>query len=659
MFDSQGLQELRRRIAEPMWAPLWGKLVDATKLSMATSVALPPRGGNWGHFYVCPTHGLRLETGKEVSPWHWEHRCPVDGALIPSDPGRPPTDLDGVVIGQRHYANARTIRNAGIAFHITGDKAYARHARELLLAYGKAYKGYPFHEYVPGSRFGGGHAQSTVLDEAVWLIPMAQGADLVWDTLSVDERRDLADHLFLPAVRESILPNTLGVHNIQCWKNSAIGLVGYLLGDQDLIGAAIDDPKQGYRQQMRQGVQADGVWFEGAWGYQFYTLNALAPLTEAARHAGTDLYEEPLRRLYTAPLSLAMPNLRLPAFNDSEEVSASNAIYELAYARYKDPLFAAGIPSDRGSEPSLWYGLPKVPIAAAPALGSRNATTSGYAILQKGQGPDATWLCLKYGAHGGGHGHPDKNSFVLYARGRVVCPDAGIQPYGSPMHGAWNRTTVAHNALVVDEANQEPATGKCLAFGTEAGVGYAMTDAGPIAPGVRHVRTAFLLDENLAVFADQIEGEQSHTWDIACHAFGQWALPGQGPTWTGPGRNGYQHLRGMTVQPAAGGLTLPLRLASDWTAALVVAAGGPSQVMTGTGMCNRVTERVPAALLRQRGKKATFVWAMALDGGTRATVKQSSRAAGLVIDVQAGKRRWQLGLNPDSAKVSVRADASP
>ncbi|MBC7543644.1 MAG: heparinase II/III family protein [Candidatus Sericytochromatia bacterium] len=658
LFDARDLPALRERVHGSASAPLWDKTLAELKRSMAEPVTLPPRGGNWSHFYVCPKHGVRLETGKELAPWHWEHRCPVDGEILASDPAKPPTDLDGVVIGHRHYAHARSIRNAGIAYQLTGEPAYARFARTLLLAYKDAYRRYPFHEYVPGSRFGGGHAQSTILDEAVWLIPVAQGADLVWDTLSAQERRDLAEQVFLPAVRECLLPYPLGVHNIQCWKNSAIGLVGYLLGDQSLIGVALDDPQQGFRQQLRQGVQDDGVWFEGAWGYQFYMLNALAPLTEAARHAGTNLYDEPLHRLFTAPLRFAMPNLRLPAFNDSEEVSAQNPLYELAYARYKDPLFAAGIPSDRMSEPALWYGLPQVPSAVAPASGSRNASTSGYAILQKGQGSDATWLCLKYGPHGGGHGHPDKNGFVLYSRGRVVCPDAGIQPYGSPMHGEWNRTTVAHNTLAVDEQDQARATGTCLAFGSTGGVDYAMTDAGAIAPGVRFVRTAFLLDHDLVVFADQMESQQPHTWDIVCHAFGQWAMTATAPPWQGPGRHGYQHLKDTVVRPAAQGVTLPLRLAPDWTASLIVAPGGLAQVITGTGMTNRVMDRVPAALLRQTGPKATVVWALDLAGGTSTTLSQTVTPSALTVEVRAGQRHWQLTVDPQHARVAVKAETT-
>ena len=70
----------------------------------------------------------------------------------------------------------------------------------------------------------------------------------------------------------------MGIHNIQNWKNSAVGLTGFLLGDRALINAAIDDPDRGYRMQMSKGVQGDGVWHEGAWGYHFYTISAVWPL---------------------------------------------------------------------------------------------------------------------------------------------------------------------------------------------------------------------------------------------------------------------------------------------------------------------------------------------------------------------------------------------
>lgn len=53
-------------------------------------------------------------------------------------------------------------------------------------------------------------------------------------------------------------------------------------------------------------------------------------------------------------------------------------------------------------------------------------------------------LILKFGPHGGGHGHYDKLGFVSYARGGILAVDPGTQPYGAPTHDTWDKMTVAH-----------------------------------------------------------------------------------------------------------------------------------------------------------------------------------------------------------------------
>ena len=239
---------------------------------------------------------------------------------------------------------------------------------------------------------------------------------------------------------------------------------------------------------MAKGVQGDGVWFEGAWGYHLYTLNALWPLTEAARNSGIDLYGEPLKKMFEAPIQLAMPNLMLPAFNDSTESPVRNNLYELAYARYRDPLYLRRPHRREPRGTSTRSGSASIAIPAEAARRRWRAATRWTPDTRFSR-EGGTWLCLKYGPHGGGHGHPDKNNFILFGGGHVLFPDPGTRPYGSPLHTEWDRATIAHNTLVVDGASQAPATGKSLAFGPN----YAMTDAGAIYPGVRFVRTAAML----------------------------------------------------------------------------------------------------------------------------------------------------------------------
>jgi len=359
LVNAKGIDQLKQRVNESSWSDQWKDFKSGFDKTIDEKIELPPRGGNWWHWYVCPKHGARLTQGKLIGPWQWEHICPIDKEVLHGDPARPDRDYDGVIINNTHNKYSRAIRDAGILYQVTGDKRYAQRGREILLAYAEKYLSYPLHNIHGEAKIGGGHVGPQTLDEAGWLIPVAQGADLIWNTLSETDRQTLTEKLFLPAAREVILPHKMGVHNIQCWKNSAVGLVGFLLGDQDLIHTAIDDEDRGYRTQMAKGVQEDGVWYEGAWGYHFYTLSALWPLTEAARNCGTDLYGEPLKTMYEAPINLAMPNLMLPAFNDSTEVDVHNALYELAYARYHDPVYLEALAgSKRRNEFALWFGAP-------------------------------------------------------------------------------------------------------------------------------------------------------------------------------------------------------------------------------------------------------------------------------------------------------------
>lgn len=267
---------------------------------------LPPRGSNWFHLYVCPTHGARLTSGRKIGDWRWEHICPTGHEVWKGDPTRPDRDFDGCVRSGTHDGYAHAVRQGAILYAVTGEARYAARARDILLACAGKYLDHPLHD-TQGRARGGGRLSPQTLDESVWLIPAAQGADLIWDTLSEAGRKTITEKLFLPAARDVILPHRMGIHNIQNWKNSAVGLTGLLLGDNTLIRAAIDDPDRGYRMQMAKGLQPDGVWFEGSWGYHDYTLSAVWALVEAARNCGRDLYGEPLKKMFEAPIRLAMP----------------------------------------------------------------------------------------------------------------------------------------------------------------------------------------------------------------------------------------------------------------------------------------------------------------------------------------------------------------
>jgi len=627
LFSRKGIAELKERINRYDWAKAqWEALKRRADAALNEPINLPPRGGNWWHYYACPKHGASLRTGKQIGEWQWEHICPVDNEVIQSDPTKPERDYDGVVIMGVHSRFANLVRDLGVVYQVTGDRRYAEKAKAILLAYADRYLSYPLHDIRGKPSVGGGRVGPQTLDESTWLIPMAQGADLIWETLTDAERETLARKLFLPAAKEVILPHKMGVHNIQCWKNSAAGLVGFLLGDKQLIWEAIENPERGYWTQMRKGVSEDGVWWEGAWGYHFYTLSALWHLTEAARNCGIDLYGDELKRMFDAPFKFMMPNWRLPAFNDSTEVALlteigfarfgiTQPIYELAYARYREPLYAALLSrGERRSDFALWFGVGELPQPQPIRWRSANYPASGYAILARGEGEQATWLCLKYGPHGGGHGHPDKLNFVLYARGQVLALDPGITRYGVPLHSGWYKTTLAHNTLVVDETNQKPAEGKCLSFGTEGGVDFVVADAGDIYDGVRFRRAIALLNENAIVVIDNVRCDKERLLDVALHLRGQWSNLPEGEKWTPPNKDGYRYLTEATIRRVSGLTTIVVDPRPDWRVAVTLIADAPVDLVTALGVGSHAADRVPMVMVRRQAKDLTLVWCVSLDG---------------------------------------------
>ncbi|MDB6018048.1 MAG: Heparinase family protein [Pedosphaera sp.] len=663
LLNAAGIAQLKERIAAAPWAQAeWEKLTNSAEAELGEPIVLPPRGGNWGHNYVCPIHGARLRQGKEIGPWQWEHICPVGDHILHGDTSKATLDFDGACLRGIHDGYAEEVVNHGLVYQMTGDVRHARKAREILLAYAERYLAYPLHdnEGKPGK---GGRVASQSLTEATWLIPMLQGADLVWVTLSEADRRAIADKLIMPALKEVIIPSNHGIHNIQCRLNSSIGLAGLLLGDQKLVSLAIDGPV-GYRAQMAKGVMGDGMWLEGSSGYHFFTIAGVWPLLEAARNCGIDLYGPKFQSMFDGPLALAMPNFSLPNFNDSSVVALQGEedFYELALARYHNLAYASILSrSRRHGQLALLFGETKLPTGERTELGSRNSTGSGYAMLQRGPGKDATWLCVKYGAHGGWHGHPDKNNFILYTQGEIVAPDAGTHAYGSPLHENWDRTTFAHNTLVVDQVSQDQATGTSLAFGTEQGVDYSVTDAGAIYHGVHFIRTAAMLTPELIVFVDQIQADAPHTFDLVYHQMGTWEGLPDGKTFSPPATVGYQYLTQATTRSASdNGLTLKTTTESGLHPTISLTGDVATEVITGYGILKTTEEHVPLVVQRRHGKNTVYVWAVSLNSVPVAlkvlAVKDESgkplaSTEAVAIRVGDGQRQRSMLVNPTQKKV--------
>lgn len=397
-----------------------------------------------------------------------------------------PRDLGGGVTHEQHKANYKAIAGAGALYRLTGDRAYADFARDMLLAYARLYPTLSNHP--AGNSPVKGRLFWQALNDSVWLVYSAQGYDAIRETLTVEQRRTIDNDVFRRMAHflsEENAPYFDRIHNHATWATAGVGMTGYVLRDPDLVDRALNgsahDGSAGFLRQVDELFSPDGYYAEGPY-YQRY---ALAPFVIFARAIQQN---EPQRDIFGRrdglllkavdsviqssyagllfPINDAMPDKGL----DSEEIVTGVAI---AYAQTQDPSLL-WIAQGQGRTILAPDGL-----AVAEGVASGTARPFDFRSMQLRDGPNGDLGNLVFLRHGGangqalvmknsqqgqGHGHFDRLGMVFYDNGQAVVRDYGsarflnVEAKGGggylPENDSWAMQTVAHNTLVVGEASQ-------------------------------------------------------------------------------------------------------------------------------------------------------------------------------------------------------------
>jgi hypothetical protein len=565
-----------------------------------TTVTAPEKAAQWAHWYVCPETGTHLEFHP---PNH--NICPDTGKDYQNWP------ISDVHYHYMHDMLSHDAMILGIAYRMTGKQIYAQHAAEILNLYADKYKDYPIVDNYGKQSNWGARIYSQTLNESIWLIDMTFAYDLVRGSgeLSPNDRTHIEQDLLLPSAATVVRGHKEPTNNIQSWINGAQASVGFELNNKALIDEAIDGPL-GFRYQMKNYVH-EGFWIEGAWGYQFYAMRPLTATAEIAKQNGMDLWkQEPaLTSMFFSPLGVMLPDGRLPGFNDSEEVRLySNApLFELAYENTHDPRLLAVLDNaPRASKEALLFGVPALPESKGPLLKSAVFPESGYATL-RAKNNDLS-VILKFGPHGGGHGHYDKLGEIIYAEGRTQAVDPGTQLYGMALHKEWDQMSVAHNTLTADELRQDQATGKLIAWKDEDGYVAVTADAGPVYKFADLTRSILVTDEYvLQVDRARSTDGKPHTFDFNYHNFGKQTMQLQTAPYTEfPNQNGYNHLE--QVQRGETNSNVATRFDNGGTSmSLTVLGGVESEIFQGVAPGPHPTVKVPFVIVRRKGEDVRYI----------------------------------------------------
>jgi hypothetical protein len=457
------------------------------------------------------------------------------------------------------------------------------------------------------------------LDESMWVIPLAQAYDLLYQGLNAAERAKIEK--FLRTAAEGIQRCGTG-GNWGSWHLSAVGVAGYAIGDEELVRWATEE----FKKQIRDQLGDDGLWPESVHTYHYFPLLAFMHFAEAAWHAGADLYHweakpgKTLLSMFSAPLQFAYPDLRLPAINDGWFQSFVPAdCYELAWYRTRDPRFAwvlangykpnvvpAGLvasasrDSRRDGLYAFLFGGDVSVQTTPPSTASINFPVLGICILRSTNG---AMMTFDYGPFLG-HGQYDKMGITLFAGQKLWMADYGTPGYGSSIL-SWYKSTFAHNTIVVDGQSQKPTkeNNAKLWLGGED-LEAAESETREAYPGVSHTRTVVRIDDYFVV-ADRLKSDNEHTCDFYLHSEGELALEGG----KRPGSSQPAPVPWIKKLSAFEPVTA---ISGRWTegksgVAFWLGGSGPVTPLIGQCPAESGSRKAPLLIARQQGKAAEFI----------------------------------------------------
>ncbi|MDO7136787.1 alginate lyase family protein [Algibacter lectus] len=410
-----------------------------------------------------------------------------------------PKDYSGGYTHVRHKRNMIVLQKAGVLYQILDDEKYAKYVKDMLMQYEGMYKGLPKH---PKTRsYARGKLFWQCLNDSNWLVYVSQAYDCVYNYLTEEERNKLETNLFKPFADYISIENPQfynRVHNHSTWGNAAVGMIGLVMNDEELINRALygikdlemdktakdddggyinKDGKAGFLANIEEPFSPDGYYNEGPY-YQRYAMYPFLIFAEGLHNVRPDVkifeYKEGvLLKSINALLNLSDADGDFFPLNDGQKgmsyynsalVTAVDISYHfggqdsgllsIAKQQNKVLLDDSGLAVALGikNEEETPFSKKSINLSDGP-----NGTQGGVGILRN----EGMELVFKYAAQGSSHGHYDKLSYSLYENGDEVIQDYGLARFvnieqkggGNYLkeNKTWAKQTIAHNTVTQNE----------------------------------------------------------------------------------------------------------------------------------------------------------------------------------------------------------------
>lgn len=602
-----------------------------------------------------------------------------------------PADAAGFT-HERHKQNYAEMQQAGFLYQITGDVRYAEFVKTMLQKYAVLYPTLGKHPAATGSGYGRLFWQS--LNETVWLVNVTQAYDCIYDTLTAAERALFEGNIFKPmadffSVEHARTVNR--IHNHGVWMATAVGMAGYVMGDQNLVKKALYGTKMdgvgGYFQQLEGLYAPNGYYAEGPY-YARYVIMPFYVFAQVIEHNQPELKVFGRRdgvlgkALYTLLQQTNFDGRFIP-INDAlkEKTYESQEVVlavDLAYARYdRDPqllsiakgqnqvaLNQAGMEVARALAQNA--NPPSFEYKSMELRDGPQGDTGGLGILRQKSGASESMALLKYTTLGMDHGHFDKLNFIYFDQGNEIISDYGAvrflnieQKFGGrylPENNSFAKQTIAHNTVSVDQQSHYKGSYETAEplhsdkhFFEIADADFQVVSARDTTavPGVAMQRTvAMVRDARLAypVVIDvmRVVSAQAHHYDLPFYYQGQFLKTNVAFKYFTEERrplgkkNGYQHLWLEAVGEAKGNIQFTWLNGHRFYSLCSAASPGStvSMVRIGANDPNNNLRSEPAFILQTKAASTVFATVIEPHGNWDGTTEVTSGGFPTVQDVQ-------------------------
>ncbi|MFI8685004.1 heparinase II/III family protein [Rossellomorea sp. NPDC077527] len=608
-FGKAELERAKERIQNEQWASgYWTKLKAEADQWITRDLTIPTLGGGHGMWYYC---GVDAPLEYDPDSPH-RHYCPADGKYYTGD------TYDAGWRWKRHNEIITALKDLSVAYSLSGNLAYGEKARGILLEYVDMYPNYE-------KQTRGGRLYWQTLDEAVSMVDVSLAYDLLYDSgiLSDQDKMNIELNFLRPSA-VTLSEYDMGRSNWQAWHNAAIGMIGFVLGEQEYIDFAING-EHGFYYLMDNSVLRDGFWWEGAISYHMYTLRALNVLAEGAKQWGYDLYANPtLEKMFDLPVEYAYPDFGLPMNNDGGQYGESlvgpvspkgSHEYEAAYAYYQKNKYLNVLNQRYAKNPreglyALFTGVDQLATAESVNNKGKNFEGVGHSILRAGAD---MFSLIDYGDYGGSHGHPDKLHLDLFGKGARILPDFGTPSYGNFLYRDWYKQTISHNTVTVDGKTQEESSGELDFYVNTDGIKMMKASSNDSYSGVTYNRTVLTDEDYVVDWFLVTDPSTMHQYDWAVHPIGTFSteLPLKQRTDALGNEDGYQIIQKAESAESEEQVT------SSWIQEstafhLTSLLYGNREIIIGEapGPSNESAVNIPFMIQRQSGNDARFVHVM-------------------------------------------------